>query len=462
MAENKRWHGRSEQDVILFFKCFGCTKAVNHDYAACFAWHNDAERRRCLLSTPYSAKMCPDMKQTGACPRGEACSMSHTLFEYWCHPMRYRTKLCKQGAGCSRPFCFFAHAEAELRQPSEAPKPLAALGAGLTGRPGSGEVAAAAAAAGYAPPLGGGSCGGSPRPPPGLVYVPQPPAHSHAAALLAAAAAQQQQQQQQQQGLLNGGVDGMLGMLSLEPCAGAAPQQLGSPYNSPCSACTAAGCNSASTSSSSNVLVPLGDAGDSSGRLVPPGGACFAAVPDVIPAELPAGGGGGFASASGPLPMAAGLSAFAQQAAAYGLPAPDLAALLDQSLAAAGVCIGTPGPADPAPGYGWPAPARAPMAVLQAPPQPPQRVSMPGTAPAGLFAPGAYGQQAMELTGLQQQLEALLKAQGSAAGLGGVQMPCGAMPAHAGFAAPALGGSRDGSPTALGAVVPTSIAACWP
>eukprot|EP00879_Flechtneria_rotunda_P006611 GHRR01006948.1.p1 GENE.GHRR01006948.1~~GHRR01006948.1.p1 ORF type:complete len:558 (+),score=281.50 GHRR01006948.1:1320-2993(+) len=37
------------------------------------------------------------------------------LFEYWLHPQRYRTEMCQFGASCTRPVCFFAHGEHQLR-----------------------------------------------------------------------------------------------------------------------------------------------------------------------------------------------------------------------------------------------------------------------------------------------------------------------------------------------------------
>lgn len=43
------------------------------------------------------------------------------------HPLRYRTKMCKDGTSCNRPFCFFAHQPSELRQPVEASTFLAML-----------------------------------------------------------------------------------------------------------------------------------------------------------------------------------------------------------------------------------------------------------------------------------------------------------------------------------------------
>jgi hypothetical protein len=64
--------------------------------------------------------------------------MSHNLFEYWLHPQRFRTKLCKNAGHCDRPFCFFAHTEAQVRQASEPPKPLPSFAAALATSAGMG------------------------------------------------------------------------------------------------------------------------------------------------------------------------------------------------------------------------------------------------------------------------------------------------------------------------------------
>lgn len=42
------------------------------------------------------------------------------LRRYWLHPARFRTQMCKAGANCKRALCFFAHSQAELRQPDKA------------------------------------------------------------------------------------------------------------------------------------------------------------------------------------------------------------------------------------------------------------------------------------------------------------------------------------------------------
>eukprot|EP00878_Enallax_costatus_P011062 GHUV01011554.1.p1 GENE.GHUV01011554.1~~GHUV01011554.1.p1 ORF type:complete len:360 (+),score=142.17 GHUV01011554.1:784-1863(+) len=62
------------------------------------------------------------------------------LFEYWLHPQRYRTQMCRSGEGCQRSLCFFAHSAAELRVPGSThelhipmpPSVMAAAAAGST------------------------------------------------------------------------------------------------------------------------------------------------------------------------------------------------------------------------------------------------------------------------------------------------------------------------------------------
>ena len=72
----------------------------------------------------YCALSCPDYKQ-GFCLRGDACGFAHGVFEAHLHPSRYRTQLCKDGPGCHRPVCFFAHRLDELRSPTHTWMPSA-------------------------------------------------------------------------------------------------------------------------------------------------------------------------------------------------------------------------------------------------------------------------------------------------------------------------------------------------
>lgn len=75
--------------------------------------------------------MAPSSIAQGFCIRGDTCEFAHGVFEGWLHPARYRTQLCKDGANCHRPVCFFAHCLSELRTPTN------------TWTPGDGDLAAA-------------------------------------------------------------------------------------------------------------------------------------------------------------------------------------------------------------------------------------------------------------------------------------------------------------------------------
>ena len=92
-----------------------------HDWNECPYLHpSEKARRRDPRVWPYQALPCPEFRK-GMCNRGDNCPFAHGVFECWLHPSRYRTTLCKEGAGCSRPICFFAHSVAQLREPSPPP-----------------------------------------------------------------------------------------------------------------------------------------------------------------------------------------------------------------------------------------------------------------------------------------------------------------------------------------------------
>lgn len=82
---------------------------------------------------------------------GDSCTFSHSLYEYWLHPDRFRTDICQYGMACKRPVCFFAHCQEQLRpvDPSLPPAELCwQSGASLrfgrnSGRRGAGQRAAA-------------------------------------------------------------------------------------------------------------------------------------------------------------------------------------------------------------------------------------------------------------------------------------------------------------------------------
>ncbi|WIA18256.1 hypothetical protein OEZ85_009724 [Tetradesmus obliquus] len=107
---------------MCLFKVLPCPRSGQHDWSSCpYAHHGERARRRCLLLSNYAIKVCPDMQKGGECPRGEACTMTHSMFEYWMHPLRYKTKMCREGASCLKRFCFFAHTPEEVRPGSDTP-----------------------------------------------------------------------------------------------------------------------------------------------------------------------------------------------------------------------------------------------------------------------------------------------------------------------------------------------------
>ena len=106
-------------DFRMFgFKVTRCPKRQSHDWRSCpYAHPTENARRRDPRQVLYCAIPCPDYKQ-GFCVHGESCHYSHGVYESWLHPSKYRTQLCKDGPGCHRPICFFAHQIQELRAPT--------------------------------------------------------------------------------------------------------------------------------------------------------------------------------------------------------------------------------------------------------------------------------------------------------------------------------------------------------
>ncbi|KAG2309467.1 hypothetical protein Bca52824_029215 [Brassica carinata] len=87
------------------FKVRPCSRAYSHDWTECpFVHPGENARRRDPRKFHYSS-----------CRRGDMCEFAHGVFECWLHPAQYRTRLCKDGTGCARRVCFFAHVPEELR-----------------------------------------------------------------------------------------------------------------------------------------------------------------------------------------------------------------------------------------------------------------------------------------------------------------------------------------------------------
>ncbi|KAL1562242.1 hypothetical protein AAHA92_04840 [Salvia divinorum] len=104
-------------DFRMFgFKVRRCAVARSHDWTDCpFAHPGEKARRRDPRRYHYSGGACPDFRRGGDCGRGDACEYAHGVFESWLHPARYRTQPCKDGTGCRRRVCFFAHTPEQLR-----------------------------------------------------------------------------------------------------------------------------------------------------------------------------------------------------------------------------------------------------------------------------------------------------------------------------------------------------------
>lgn len=139
-------------DFMMYqFKVALCNKHCDHDWDTCPYAHIGERtcRRRDPARVNYTSTICVDMMQRGRCPKGRSCTAAHTIYEYWLHPHRYRTEMCKVGVNCTRRICFFAHKPEELR-------PLPSHLVGTSGGPSAGkyslsatrQAAAAAAAAG--------------------------------------------------------------------------------------------------------------------------------------------------------------------------------------------------------------------------------------------------------------------------------------------------------------------------
>eukprot|EP00878_Enallax_costatus_P000406 GHUV01000496.1.p1 GENE.GHUV01000496.1~~GHUV01000496.1.p1 ORF type:complete len:511 (+),score=144.19 GHUV01000496.1:212-1744(+) len=106
----------TDEFKMYLYKVLPCGKREQHDIGACpFAHSGEKAARRDLRVFKYDSSACPDVLQSGRCPRGISCNMAHSVFEYWLHPQRYRTQMCRDGASCTRKVCFFAHSDQELR-----------------------------------------------------------------------------------------------------------------------------------------------------------------------------------------------------------------------------------------------------------------------------------------------------------------------------------------------------------
>lgn len=108
----------SDEFRMFCYKVLPCAKRFCHDWSICpFAHFSERAKRRDPRGVKYTAIACPEMKKGEECPRGDKCPYAHNVFEYWLHPTRYRTRMCRDGTSCARKVCFFAHKADELRVP---------------------------------------------------------------------------------------------------------------------------------------------------------------------------------------------------------------------------------------------------------------------------------------------------------------------------------------------------------
>ncbi|KIZ05023.1 hypothetical protein MNEG_2937 [Monoraphidium neglectum] len=83
----------SDEFMIWRYKVEFCSRKDNHDWATCpYAHDKEKAKRRDPACFNYASLPCPN-----------------TMQEYWLHPDRFKTQMCKNGSSCTRPLCFFAH-----------------------------------------------------------------------------------------------------------------------------------------------------------------------------------------------------------------------------------------------------------------------------------------------------------------------------------------------------------------
>lgn len=102
---------------MFCFKILSCPLKTSHDWSSCpWAHPKEQARRRDPRRFYYTPMMCPYAKMGAfACPKGDACDMAHQVYEFWLHPLKFRSEMCRKGPLCDRRLCFFAHRPEELR-----------------------------------------------------------------------------------------------------------------------------------------------------------------------------------------------------------------------------------------------------------------------------------------------------------------------------------------------------------
>ncbi|KMT03254.1 hypothetical protein BVRB_8g197970 [Beta vulgaris subsp. vulgaris] len=137
-----------DDDFFMYdFKVRKCTRARAHDWTECpFAHPGEKAKRRDPHKYDYSGTACSEFRK-GGCKKGDSCEFAHGVFECWLHPARFRTQACKDGPGCKRRVCFFAHSPDQLRNGPGVGSPR---GSGQTGHYLSGTEDGSAVAVGVA------------------------------------------------------------------------------------------------------------------------------------------------------------------------------------------------------------------------------------------------------------------------------------------------------------------------
>jgi hypothetical protein len=69
------------------------TKDQGKEYHACMAAPRELRQLRIRSHAPLQGRHCP---------QGDACPYAHNIYEYWLHPNRFRTTMCKEGLSCTR------------------------------------------------------------------------------------------------------------------------------------------------------------------------------------------------------------------------------------------------------------------------------------------------------------------------------------------------------------------------
>ncbi|XP_057537014.1 zinc finger CCCH domain-containing protein 23-like [Amaranthus tricolor] len=126
--------GDYDDEFFMYdFKVRKCNRARAHDWTECpFAHPGEKAHRRDPRKYNYSGSACSEFRK-GGCKKGDSCEFAHGVFECWLHPSRFRTQPCKDGSGCKRRVCFFAHTPDQLRSPPGLGSPRSTHGGYFSG-----------------------------------------------------------------------------------------------------------------------------------------------------------------------------------------------------------------------------------------------------------------------------------------------------------------------------------------